>query len=181
MRRKSSANVLMFFLIAAIVAVAATGMVRSAKNADKNDSGETEFQEDSFSLTPLSEDPRQYSLVISSADERSISGTFSVDQLQVLRTIMVEAEKFAMTGEAAGTKEPITTRFADKHEAAFVVDVQKEANQSRLFLTLKTEIGRMTWEAGKIIRSTRREEGFFFALLSRLESALPKLPSQPSK
>jgi len=171
----------MSFLIAALVAVAAAGTVRSAKNPDKHDSAEAELQEDSFTLTRLLEDPRQYSLVISGTDERSISGTFSVDQLQVLRAIMVEAEKFAMTVEAAGAKEPITTRFADRQEAAFVVDVQKDSNQSRLFLTLKTEIGRMTWEAGKITRSTRREDGFFFALLSRLESTLPKLPSQSPK
>jgi hypothetical protein len=32
----------------------------------------------------------------------------------------------------------------------------------------------MTWAAGRFVRSVRREEGFFFELLSRLESALPK-------
>ena len=180
MRWESSANVLMSFLIAALVAVAAAGTVRSAKTPDKHDSAENEFQEDSFNLTRLPEDPRQYSLVISGADERSISGTFSVDQLQILRAIMVEAERFAMTGEAVGAKEPITTRFMDKQEPAFVVDVQKDGNQSRLFLTLKTEIGSMTWEAGKIIRSTKREDGIFFGLLSRLESTLLK-PGQSPK
>src|SRR6266571_4485201 len=102
MRWKSPANVLMSFLIGALVAVAAAGTLRSAKNSDKHESPETEFQEDSFTLTRLLEDPRQYSLVISGTDERSISGTFSVDQLQVLRAIMVEDEKFAMTVEAAG-------------------------------------------------------------------------------
>jgi hypothetical protein len=94
---------------------------------------------------------------------------------------MAEAEKFALAGEPAGTKEAVTTRFMDKQEPAFIVDVQKSANQSLLFLTLKTEIGRMTWEAGKITRSARREEGFFFDLLTRLEKILPKLPSQSPK
>ena len=116
---------------------------------------------------------------ISSGDEQTVSGTFSVDQLQVLRAIMVEAEKFGMTSEAAGTNEPLTTRFADKNQPAFIVDVQKLGNQSKLFFTMETEIGRLTVEAGKIARATRHEDGFFFDLLSRLESALPKQPAQP--
>ena len=73
-----------------------------------------------------------------------------------------------------GAKDPITTRFMDKQERAFIIDVQKAGNQSVLFLTLETELGRMTVEAGRAIRATRREEGFFFDLLSRLESTLPK-------
>ncbi|MFY9570425.1 MAG: hypothetical protein WAV20_03355, partial [Blastocatellia bacterium] len=101
--------------------------------------------------------------------------------LQILRAIMVEADKFALTGEAAGTREPITTRFMDKQEQSFIVDVQKMGVQSQLFLTVRTENDRRTWDAGKILRTTRREEGFFFALLSRLESLLPKLPAQNSK
>lgn len=134
-----------------------------------------------YTLTQLPENPKQYSLVLSDNDERSISGVFSVDQLQVLRAIMAEAEKFALSEQAVGAKEPITTRFADKQEQAFVVDVEKLGNQSRLFLTISSEIGRMTADAGRIIRGTKREEGFFFDLLSRLESALPKLPVKPSK
>lgn len=138
-------------------------------------------QEATYSLTRLPENARQYSLVISDGDEQTISGNFSVDRLQILRAIMTEAEKFALSGEAAGTKDPITTRFTDKQESAFIVDVEKLGLQSRLFITLKTEIGRITLNAGRIIRPTRREEGFFFDLLSRLESVLPKLPALPSK
>jgi hypothetical protein len=150
-----------------------------AKNTDYGAEGEP--QEISFSLIQVPENPKQYTLAISDTDERAVSGLFSVDQLQILRAIMIEAEKFAMTAEAVGAKQPITTRFKDKQEPAFVVDVQKDANQTRLFFTLKTEIGRLTWDAGRIIRSTRREEGFFFSLLSRLEQALPKQPGQSPK
>jgi hypothetical protein len=181
MRGKSRAHLLISFLLAALAAVAVVETVRAAKDPDKQPNERSEVQEVSFSLAPQAENPKLYILAVSDDSERSISGSFSVDQLQILRAIMVEAEKFAMTGEAVGAKEPITTRFMDKQEPAFVVDVQKDGNQSLLFLTLKTEIGRMTWGAGRIIRSTRREEGFFFALLSRLESALPKLPSKPPK
>lgn len=135
----------------------------------------------SFNLTRLPENASRFSLVISDGDERTISGNFSVQQLQILRAVMTEAEKFALSDEAAGAKAPITTRFLDKREPAFRLDVEKLGTQSRLFLTLKSEIGRMTADAGKLNRITKREEGFFFELLTRLESVLPKLPAQPSK
>jgi DNA-binding MarR family transcriptional regulator len=152
-----------------------------AKDKDNHNGAEGEPQEISFSLIQLPENPKQYTLAISDPDERNLSGSFSVDQLQILRAIMIEAEKFAMTAEAVGAKQPITTRFMDKQERAFIVDVQKDANQTRLFFTLKTEIGRLTWEAGRINRNTRREDGFFFSLLSRLEEALPKQRGQSPK
>lgn len=179
MRGKLLTGLWISFQVAALVAAAAAGPL-SPTAGNHRYADARGLQELNFSLNRLPENPRQYSLVISDADERSISGSFSVDQLQILRAIMVEAEKFALTGEAVGTKEPITTRFMDKQEPAFVVDVQKSSNQSLLFLTLKTDIGRATWEAGRTMRGTRREEGLFFDLLSRLESVLPK-PAQPGK
>ncbi len=168
---------LMSFLLALSVAAAA----KAGNNCSRLDGARTEPQGGTYSLTQLPENARQYSLVMSDGDEQTISGNFSVDQLQILRAIMTEAEKFALNGEAAGTKDPITTRFTDKQESAFIVDVEKLGLQSRLYITLKTEIGRITLNAGRILRSANREEGFFFDLLSRLESILPKLPVLPSK
>jgi len=179
MRRDSTPNLLAVVVLTSAILVGGADAVKAAPAAQNNE--QVELQEGSFSLVPLPENPKRYSLSISDEDEHSLSGSFSADQLQILRAIMAEAEKFALTSEATATKEPVTTRFMDKQEPAFIVDVQKSGNQSLLFLTLKTEIGRMTWEAGRIIRSTRREEGFFFDLLTRLESILPKLPSQPPK
>jgi len=157
--------------------ISATGELRSSARSD--DLRELSYQEGSFTLTRVADNARQYSLVVSDSDEHSNSGIFTVDQLQFLRAIMTEAEKFALSSEAVGTKDPITTRFADKAEKAFIVDVEKLGNQSTLFLTVKTEIGRVTVNAGRVVRSTRREEGFFFDLLTRLESILPKLPAPP--
>jgi len=163
------------------IAVAATSLVAAPRNRERKANPETQSRDVSFNLTRLAENPRKYSLVISDDDEHTISGAFSVDQLQILKAIMIEAEKFAFTEEAVGTKEPITTRFTDKQEPAFIIDVQKSGNQSQIFLTLTTEIGRLTLEAGRAIRNTRREEGFFFDLLTRLESTLPKTPAPPRK
>jgi hypothetical protein len=182
MRENMIANLLRSTLTGVLVAVTATGMVIAPKSRETPPNAGTQSNEVSFNLDRMPENPKQYSLVISDTDEHNISGSFSVDQLQILRAIMVEAEKFAFTEEAVGTKGSITTRFTDKQERAFIVDVEKVGNQTQLFLTITTEIGRMTMQAGKIIRGTRREEGFFFGLLSRLESLLPKLPAAaPSK
>lgn len=172
MRNEVALRLAVLLLLAGFL-IAATGLGQPV-----NANGSQVF---SFSLTRTPENPRQYSLVISDDDEHVISGLFSIEQLQILRAMMTEAEKFALNEESVGTKESATTRFMDKQESAFVIDVEKLGNQSGLFLTLDTDLGRMTANAGKIIRSNRREEGFFFDLLSRLESVLPKLPAKPSK
>jgi hypothetical protein len=180
MPRKLVAKLLISSLTGLAVAFAATATVEGAKSGYSGASVANQSPEISFNLNRLPENPKLYSLVISDTDEHVISGTFSVEQLQILRVMMVEAEKFALTAETVGGKEPITTRFFDKQEAAFLCDVQKTGMESSLFLTLTTEAGRMTLNAGRIIRSTRREQGIFFDLLARLEALLPKLPA-PSK
>lgn len=179
MRFKLIRNLIKVSLTGLLLTVA--GSVWATNNAIEHNEPAGGYQEVSFTLTRLPENSRQYSLVVSDNDEHTISGHFSLEQLQILRTIMVEAEKLALSGEATGTTEPVTTRFMDRRESAFIVDVEKVGAQSKLFLTLKTEIGRMTTEAGRIVRTTRREEGFFFDLLAQLESLLPKLPVQPPK
>ncbi|MEK6288847.1 MAG: hypothetical protein AABO57_24275 [Acidobacteriota bacterium] len=167
------------FFTCLLVAVVAAGH-GSGQNPSRPD-GAAEMPDFSFTLTRTPEDPKRYSLVLSDDQEHVISGTFSIEQLQILRAMMVEAGKFAFTEEAVGTKQSVTTRFLDKQERAFVVDVEKLGNQSRLYLTISTEAGRMTAEGGRINRSVRRSYGFLFDLSARLESTLPKLPTQPNK
>ena len=167
--------------ISFLLGLTLTSVAQAANNYARTDGARSEPQAATFSFTQLAENQRQYSLVIPDGDEQTVSGNFSVEQLQILRALLTEAEKFASNGEAAGTRDPITTRFMDKQERAFTVDVEKLGTQSRLFFTFKTEIGRITVNAGRIVRSTGREEGFFFDLLTRLESVLPKLPVQRGK
>ena len=175
MQKTQVANLVTAIIISCVFG-AAIGKGAGARNRDYQ-----EPQEASYTLTQLPENSLMYSLVISDVEERSISGSFSIERLRILKNIMVSAMKFAMTEEASGTKEPITTRFADKQEAAFAVDVQKVGTQSLLFFTLKTEIGQITWTAGRTNRSTKREDGFFFGLLARLDSELSKVSDRPSK
>jgi hypothetical protein len=165
-------------LVSSLISVLLFVIPVGASKRYQQNNAPIEMQGVSITLARIPENPRLYSLVISDDDEHSISGSFSMEQLQILRAIMSEAEKLALSEDASGSKELVTTRLTDKQERAFTVDVEKLGLQSRLFLTLKTEMGQMTMNAGRVIRSTRHEEGFFFDLLSRLESILPKLPAQ---
>jgi hypothetical protein len=135
----------------------------------------------SYSFSQSLENRSQYHLVITDADERTVSGVFTMQQVKILQAIMLEAEKFALTQEAAGTDKPNTIRFYDKQENSFLIDVQKLGNRSQLFLTLETELGRLTVNAGAINRSTKKEEGFYFTLLDRIEAEISKASRQPSR
>lgn len=181
MRTSSLAKLLMLLLMFLLLCVAAMGQGGGTKSRERADFPAGELPDFTFSLTRLPETPVRYSLVISDSEEHVISGSFSIFQLQVLRAILNEAQKFAYTEEAVGTKEPITTRFLDKQEQGFTVDVQKFGNQSRLYLTISAGGGSQTAEAGRVNRSVRRADGFLFDLASRLESLLPKPPAKSSK
>jgi hypothetical protein len=167
---KVFANILLVILFNLIIPVATNG--QSAKSP----SGEGSF---SFSQSP--EDRTRFSLIIYDSEENSVSGLFSLPQIKILQAIMLEAEKFALTQESAGTDKPNTIRFYDKQEEAFIVDVQKLGNRSQIFLTLETEIGRLTVNAGAINRSSKKEEGFFFTLLDKVEAEIAKLARQSPK
>lgn len=133
----------------------------------------------SFNRSP--ENLMNFNLVISDGEEAVVSASFSVDQLEVLQSLLAEAKRFASGDEAAGMNEPLTTRFFDAHEHALVIDVMKYKNQSRFFVTLKSQVGRLTVEAGSFNRSSKTEEGFFSDLLSRVESELSRSRKLPVK
>ncbi len=174
MRTIAMAKPLMLLLLFLLLCVSAMGQGGGTKSLDRADFPAGDMPDFTFSLTPLRETPVRYSLVISDSDEHVISGFFSIFQLQVLRDILNEAQRFAYTEEAAGTKEPITTRFLDKQEQGFSVDVQKFGNQSRLYLTISAGGSSQTAEAGRVNRSVRRADGFLFDLAARVELVLPK-------
>ncbi|HLG17479.1 MAG TPA: hypothetical protein VJH03_23750 [Blastocatellia bacterium] len=145
---------------------------RNPRRADRESQKSTSGA--AINLARLPENPSHVSLTVSDGDESVVSATFTVEQLRLVRDIMSEARKFAFSDESVGTSEPITTRFSNSKERALVVDVQKFGNQSSLYLTLKTDNGRMTVEAGTISRSDRKETGPFFDALARIESAVGK-------
>ena len=130
-----------------------------------------------FNITREADSPDKFDLMISNGDEAVISGVFSKGQMQVFRSVLIEARKFAMNEEEAGTQQPKTTRISSHSEPALIIDVSKTAEQSQLYITLATESGRMTIEGGTVQRRLRREQGLFFTLLSRVQALLPESPT----
>ena len=115
---------------------------------------------------------KTFDLMVSDGDETVVSGTFSKTQVGVFRNLLVEAQKFALNEEEVGKQEPKTTRFASESEPALIVDVTKLDDQSQIFITLTTDVGQLTIEAGNVQRHSKREQGAFFTLLSRMQSLL---------
>lgn len=178
---KLSISKLLMLASFAMLCTAASGQVAGAENQTAATFTAGQLPDFTFILTRLPESPVRYSLVISDSDEHVISYSFSISQLESLRAVLLEAEKFALSEEGIGTNEPLTTRFQDGKEQAFTVDVEKFRNLSRLYLTLTVDASSQTAEAGRINRTTRRESGFFFDLVSRLEAMFPKPPANPAK
>lgn len=153
----------------------ATASRKADKGPIKSPLGET------FSISPSLESPANFNLIISDGEERVISGEFSVEKLQIIREILNEAKTFAFSEEAVGKGDPLTTRFSSDQVRGFVVDVSKLENQSQFYITLKTQSGLITVEAGAIRRNEKKGEGFFFDILSRVESQVPVSANQSAK
>jgi len=117
--------------------------------------------------------PDKYDLIMSDGDEAVVSGTFSKSQVETFRNILLEARKFASNEEEVGNQEPKTTRIASESEPAFIVDVTKLDDQSQIFITLTTDVGQLTIEAGNVQRRSKREQGVFISLLTRMQALLP--------
>jgi hypothetical protein len=127
-----------------------------------------------FYVAPITETPGRFSVLLSSADNQAfVSGIFSLDQLVIFEAIAVEAQKFAENSESVGLKKAIVTRFFDKNEPAFVVDVAKVGRVSRFYVTLKGLTQQIMVEAGEINRGEidREVKPFYFDIISRLDAA----------
>jgi hypothetical protein len=136
---------------------------------------------ESFQLARSPESGTQFNVIFSDGQEQVVSGTFSVEHLQVFREVMVEAKEFAFTEASVGTDEPITMRFFSREAEGFLVDITKFKDHSQFFITMKTAVGRVTIEAGTVTRNDKKEVGFFFDILSNLEAQLPQPTGQSEK
>ena len=134
-----------------------------------------------FSLDQSNESSTDFAMILSDGEEASVSGMFFIGQLYTFRDLLLEAKKFAFTDEAAGKDEPITTRFSNKEESAFTIDVSKRGNQAQFFVTIKTLIGQMTVDAGTVNRLDKKEEGLLFDILKRVQLMIAKSTGQTIK
>jgi hypothetical protein len=132
----------------------------------------------SFYLEAVADAPNQYSLLLTDTDNRAVAGTFLITQLTIFQALLVAAKEFGETNESAGTTaKPVTTRFRDKSEPAFVVEVQKTATHSRFYVSLSCLAGKITVDAGAIKRGSKDQANpLLFTILSRVNAVIP--PSQ---
>lgn len=128
----------------------------------------------SFYLEKIADSQNQFSLLFTDADGRTVAGSFHVNQLSLFEALLVAAGEFAETEEAVGTAaKPITTRFKDKKEPSFAVDVEKIGRQSRFYVSVNCLTGKLTLDAGSIKRGDKdRGSILFLTILSRVKDGV---------
>jgi hypothetical protein len=113
-----------------------------------------------------------YSILLADGGGKTVAGTFTLQQLDIFEAVLEAAMAFALSDEKVGSGTPITTRLMDQHEWSLFVDVSKIGNQSRFYVSLITPQGRLTAEAGEVIRGSKKEPtGLFVTILSQVQSA----------
>jgi hypothetical protein len=128
----------------------------------------------SFYLERIADGHNQFSLLFTDADGRTVSGVFYLNQLSLFEALLVAASEFADTDEAVGTTaKPITTRFKDKKEPSFAVDVEKIGRHSRFYVSVNCLTGKLTVDAGAIKRGDKdRGSILFLSILSRVKDGV---------
>ncbi len=131
----------------------------------------------SFYIASIVETPSLYTLLLADNEGRTVSGTFNVNQVNLLEALLIEARKFAETDEAVGGAKAIITRFKDSKDTAFIIDVAKKGLESRFYVTfniLGTQ--KLTVDAGAIKRGPKnpkeedkQPDALFFEILSRVQ------------
>lgn len=125
----------------------------------------------SFYIEAIGADRANFSVLLSDENNRTVAGNFMRSQLDLFEALMIEAKKFAETDEAAGAPgHPQTTRFLDKNEKAFIIDVEKVGLESRFYITMKTLQGTLTLYAGSIKRGGKKNAPLFYSMLTRLQT-----------
>ena len=126
----------------------------------------------SFYIEPLGDDHATFSILLSDDKKQRVAGTFRLAQIEIFQALMEEAKKFAESEEAVGAPgSPKTTRFMDRDEKSFIVDVEKAGPESHFYVTLQTLQGTLTIDAGTIKRGGKNNAPLFYAMLTRVQAA----------
>lgn len=123
----------------------------------------------------------QYTILVTDQDHHTLPGNFVRQQLEIFEALLLAAKQFALTEEEAGTKaQPKVTRFMDKNEKAFIIDVQKAGPISRYFLTLQTLYGKLTIDAGAVMRvNVKGEKGLPDPLFDKIITRVQEVKNAP--
>jgi hypothetical protein len=139
----------------------------------------------SFYIEVVPGPPIQYSILLTDENNRAVPGSYVRPQIDIFEALLNAAKQFALTEEEAGTaSRPKVTRFTDKHETAFLIDVQKTAVESHFFVTMQSLFGTLTIDAGAIKRVVKKgeeeaPEPLFYKIITRVQEAKATDPTIP--
>ncbi|MFL6275828.1 MAG: hypothetical protein ACJ74G_11635 [Blastocatellia bacterium] len=131
-----------------------------------------------FYIEPVTGPNMRFSILLTDKNNRSVPGTFIRQQIEILEDLLLASKAFALNEEEVGTvSKPKITRFMDKHEKAFIIDVQKAGDKTQFFLTIDSLLGRLTIDAGVIKRGVKKPgeaeepEPLFYKIITRVQEA----------
>ena len=103
---------------------------------------------------------------------KTVSGIFTLQQVEVFEAVLDAAKTFALSDEKVGSGSPITTRLMDQHEWSLFVDVSKIGKQSKFYISLNTPQGRVMTPAGEITRDSKKEpSALLLDILGKVQEA----------
>ncbi|HJQ26721.1 MAG TPA: hypothetical protein VKA60_22585 [Blastocatellia bacterium] len=138
-----------------------------------------------FYIEPIAGPHINYSILVTDANHRSVPGTFIRQQIEILEDLLVAAKTFALNEEEVGpVNKPKVTRFMDKHEKSFIIDVAKGGDKSHFYLTIESLFGRLTVDAGIIKRGVKKPneeepEPLYYKIITRVQEAKNAPPPIP--
>lgn len=174
-------------LLALLIAVAVVGQEKKKSTNDLSEERMLELERKGhrppsgpgFYIQPI-QGTSDFSVLLTDANNTSLSNSLSMSQLEIFEGLLQAAKEFALTDEAVGGGTPITTRLMDKNEPSLIVDVSKTGNRSRVYVTLVGITGKLTADAGEIIRGSKKEPAaLFLKMLSQMQEARASGKSQP--
>jgi hypothetical protein len=125
-----------------------------------------------FFISRVEGNPGLFNVLLTDGKGKSVTGFFTIQQLDVFESVLLAAKEFAQTDEKVGVGTPITTRLMEQHEWSLFVDVTKMGNQSRFYVSLITPGGRLTAEAGEITRGSNQEpSALLLSILAQVQAA----------
>ena len=143
-----------------------------------------------FYIEPVAGPRVTYSILVTDTNNRSVPGTFIRQQVEILEDLLAAAKTFALNEEEVGPAgKPKVTRFMDKHEKAFIIDVAKAGDKSHFYVTVESLFGRVTVDAGVIKRGAKKPgeeeapEPLYYKIITRVQEAKNANPttSQPNQ
>jgi len=125
----------------------------------------------SFYIAPIEGSRGMFSLLLSDGN-LTVAGSFTQQQVDIFEAVLTAAKEFAETDEAIGKSAPVTTRLMDKTEWSLFADVSKVGDRSRIYVSLITPSGKLTADAGEIVRGSKKESSaLLLKMLSQIQGA----------